>query len=133
MTAEEVDEWLRQLSCGARQWRIHGWRETDVFPEGRAVDATCYSSDEGMGSEDQTEEDEYMHNETVESSSFKAWDYAAKCRDRVKAKHWESRKGKIHSLHHSHGNSPSSLMWHPLGHHTLDYDLRHSSMLVLYA
>ena len=86
-----------------------------------------------MGSEDEIDEDENMHNETFESSSFKAWDYAAKFRDRLKAKHWESQKVKIHSLPHSHGNSPSGLRWHPLGHHTLDYDLRHSSMLVLYA
>ena len=36
-------------------------------------------------------------------------------------------------LSHSHCISPSSLMCHPLGRHTLDYALRHSSVLVLYA
>ena len=68
-----------------------------MFPEGRAVDATGYSSDEGLGSEDEIDEDENRHNETFESSSFKAWGYAAKFRDRLKAKHWESQKAKIHS------------------------------------
>ena len=69
------------------------WLEGDGgFPEGRAADATGCSSDEGMVSEDEIDEDENLHNETFESSSFKAWGYAIKFRDRSKAKHLESQK-----------------------------------------
>ena len=51
-----------------------------------------YSSEEGLDSEDEIDEDKWIHNESCDTSTLKAWDYATKFRERVNARHWEGAK-----------------------------------------
>ena len=46
-----------------------------------------YSSEEGLDSEDEIDEDKWIHNESCDTSTLKAWDYATKFRERVNARH----------------------------------------------
>ena len=50
------------------------------------------SSEEGLDSEDEIDEDKWIHNESCDTSTLNAWDYATKFRERVNARHWEGAK-----------------------------------------
>ena len=67
--------------------------EKQVFgPGGRAADATGYESEDGPNTENEIDEDRRRHHETIETTTFKAWDYADKYRKYLNAVHWEKAK-----------------------------------------
>ena len=47
-------------------------------PGSKAADTIGYESEDGTETEDEIDEDNWMHNESYDTSTVKAWDCAAK-------------------------------------------------------
>ena len=70
--------------------QVEGTEVANVGPAGCTDDTTGYFRNERPDSEDEIDEDKWMHNESCDQTNLKAWDYASRFRTHFGTMHWET-------------------------------------------